>query len=331
VLFGAMLEAGDAACVMEVSSHAMSLHRADAVRWAAVAFTNLSRDHLDFHGSLEEYFQAKRLLIAAAPDRAVIDLDDEHGARLAAEFPAALTVSIDDPRAELRATNLRFDAAGTSFTLLAGNQRVETRVPLPGAFNVRNALTALGLAEQLGLPLAQTAGRLPGAPPVPGRMEPLDRGQPFAVAVDYAHTPDALERVLQAARELTEQRVICVFGCGGDRDRGKRPEMGAAAAAGADLVIVTSDNPRSEDPAAIIRDVLEGIDQPVTVQPDRREAISEAFSLAAPGDFVVIAGKGHEQGQQVGPTLLPFDDRVVAGELLEALVGRAPQAEDRAR
>ena len=316
-LFAEMLEAGDAACAMEVSSHAMSLHRADAIHWAAVAFTNLSRDHLDFHASMEEYFEAKRLLIAEAPHRAVVDLDDEHGARLAMEFPQALTVSIDTVVRDggFRATDLVPDAAGTSFKV----DGIPTRVPLPGRFNVRNALTALGLAVQMGVDLGDAAGWLPHAPVAPGRMEPVDAGQPFAVFVDYAHTPDALVRVLGAARDLTSGRVLCVFGCGGDRDRGKRPEMGEAVAGGADVVIVTSDNPRSEDPEAIIADVLAGIPDAgaVTAIVDRREAIGAALAQASPGDVVVIAGKGHEQGQTIAGETHPFDDVQVARAALQ--------------
>ncbi|MFT4035987.1 MAG: UDP-N-acetylmuramoyl-L-alanyl-D-glutamate--2,6-diaminopimelate ligase [Patulibacter sp.] len=317
-LFAAMLAAGDTACVMEVSSHAMTLHRADAIEWAAVAFTNLSRDHLDFHPTLEEYFQAKRQLIAAAPQHAVVDLDDEYGRRLAAEFPQALTVSIDDRSAQLHATALAPDAAGTSFAV--GGHR--TRVPLPGRFNVRNALTALGIAAQLGIDLRDACAALPGAPVAPGRMERIDAGQPFAVFVDYAHTPDALERVLDAARTLTGQRVLCVFGCGGDRDRGKRPEMGRAVARRADVVIVTSDNPRSEAPQAIIDDVIAAIDGPHQAIVDRRAAIAQAFEQAQPGDVVVIAGKGHEQGQTIAGVTHPFDDAQVARELLTAGAGR---------
>lgn len=311
-MFAEMLRAGDAACVMEVSSHAMVLHRADAIHWSAVAFTNLSRDHLDFHPTMEDYFQAKRRLIAAAPGAAVVDIDDEHGARLAAEFPSALTVSIDAPGAQLQATELRPDASGTSF-IVGGHQ---TRVPLPGRFNVRNALTALGLAVQVGIELADAAAALPSAPVAPGRMETIAEGQPFAVFVDYAHTPDALERVLASARGLTQGRVLCVFGCGGDRDRGKRPEMGRAVDQGADVVIVTSDNPRSEDPAAIIDDVLAGIAGPSVAIIDRREAIAHALREARRGDVVVIAGKGHEQGQTIAGVTHPFDDAQVARELL---------------
>lgn len=313
-LFASMLDAGDVACVMEVSSHAMTLHRADAINWAAVAFTNLSRDHLDFHPTMEDYFQAKRLLIAEAPQRAVVDIDDPYGARLAGEFPDALVVSIDAVVQDgaLRATELVADAAGTDFTV----DGVRTRVPLPGPFNVRNALVALGLAVQMGIPLADAAAALPAAPVAPGRMEPVDEGQDFAVFVDYAHTPDALVRVLAAARGLASGRVLCVFGCGGDRDRGKRPEMGRAVAEGADVVIATSDNPRTEDPQTILDDVLAGIDGPVNAIVDRREAIAFALAAAETGDVVVIAGKGHEQGQTIMGVTHPFDDVQVARELL---------------
>lgn len=313
-LFAAMLSAGDEACVMEVSSHAMALHRADAIHWGSVAFTNLSRDHLDFHANVEEYFAAKRELIAAAPERAVLDIDDPHGLQLAREFPQALRVGIDAAAGlgGLRAKDLRGDAAGTRFTV----DGIETRVPLPGFFNVRNAVLALALAGRMGVELAEAAAALPSAPPVPGRMEAIAAGQDFAVFVDYAHTPDALARVLASARALTTGRVLCVFGCGGDRDRGKRPEMGEAASSAADVVIVTSDNPRGEDPQAIIDDILEGVQGEVVAEPDRRAAIAVALGQARPGDIVVIAGKGHEQGQTSAGRTLPFDDAEVAREIL---------------
>ncbi len=320
--FAAMRDAGDAAVVMEVSSHALALARADAIHWDVAVFTNLSQDHLDFHADMEDYFQAKRrLFLEGAPAVRVVNVDDEHGLRLAAEFPDAVTVGLERPDADLRATDLRPSASGTRFR--AGD--LELTVPLPGRFNVLNALCAVASARALGVGDEAIAAGLAGAELAPGRFEPVDEGQPFAVLVDYAHTPDSLEHVLRAARGLSEGRVLVVFGAGGDRDRAKRPLMGAAAAALADHVVVTSDNPRSEDPGTIIAEVLEGTRgardrAEVEALPDRREAIARAVELARPGDVVVVAGKGHEQGQELaGGRKVPFDDATVAREALRAL------------
>ncbi len=313
--FREMLEAGDSACVMEVSSHALTLHRADAIDWDVVVFTNLSREHLDFHGDMESYFAAKRLLFESAAPHSVINVDDEWGRRLAADFPEAVTVGIESEDARLRATGLECGPASTRFE--AGGMELE--VPLPGAFNVLNALCAVGVARALGVDDATIAGALPVADRAPGRFEPVEAGQPFAVIVDYAHSPDSLKGALGAARAVCDGRVIIVFGAGGDRDTGKRPQMGEAAAAGADLVVVTSDNPRSEEPAAIIAAVAEGVPDGTEMRTieDRREAIGWAIAEAAPGDLVLIAGKGHEQGQEgPGGEKEPFDDRQVALEAL---------------
>jgi UDP-N-acetylmuramoyl-L-alanyl-D-glutamate--2,6-diaminopimelate ligase len=310
-LFASMLEAGDRAAVMEVSSHALELGRADAIHWAAAGFTNLSPEHLDFHPDMESYFAAKRRLFEAGPAAKVVNVDDEWGRRLA---DGALTVGIDG--GDLRATGLRPDASGTTFR--AGG--MELRVPLPGRFNVLNALVAVGIARELGVPGEVIERALPRAQTAPGRFEPVDEGQPFAVIVDYAHKPDALASVLRAARDLAaDGRVIAVFGAGGDRDRAKRPLMGAAAAEHADRVVVTSDNPRNEDPAEIVSEVLDGIDGTADVVLDRRRAIEHAIGLAEAGDVVVIAGKGHETYQELeGGRTIPFDDRVVAREALRA-------------
>jgi UDP-N-acetylmuramoyl-L-alanyl-D-glutamate--2,6-diaminopimelate ligase len=314
--FAQMRDAGDSHCVMEVSSHALQLHRADAIHWAAVVFTNLTQDHLDFHGGMEAYFQAKRELFVAAGDSTkLVNVDDAYGRRLIAEFPDAVSFAIQ-AQAQLRPGAIAGDAAGSTFTL----DGQEFRVPLPGAFNVLNALGAIAAARALGVPDADSARGLAAAPTAPGRFQPVAAGQPFAVLVDYAHTPEALDNVLRAARELTAGRVIVVFGAGGDRDRGKRPLMGDAAVANADVVIVTSDNPRSEDPEAIIAEVAGGHD--VQRIADRRAAIAEALAAAAPGDVVVIAGKGHEQGQEFADGVKhPFDDLTVAREELGALLG----------
>jgi UDP-N-acetylmuramoyl-L-alanyl-D-glutamate--2,6-diaminopimelate ligase len=324
--FATMLAAGDTHCVMEVSSHALELHRADAIHWAGAIFTNLTQDHLDFHPGMEEYFQAKRLLFAAADhDRApsVVNIDDAYGERLDEEFPHAVTVAIDHPAADLRATDVTFGLTSSTFCL----EGRTLSVPLPGRFNVLNALEAIAIARALGVEDETIAAALPTAAKVPGRMEPVDAGQDFAVLVDYAHTPDSLQNVLRAARALVGggtagRRVIVVFGTGGDRDRGKRPQMGAIAAAEADLVFVTSDNPRSEDPAHILAEIVAGISggRPgVQVIEDRRAAIAAAIGAASAGDVVLIAGKGHEQGQEFADGVtLPFDDVTVAREVLRA-------------
>jgi len=315
--FAEMVAAGDDAVVMEVSSHALALHRADAIHWDVVVFTNLTQDHLDFHAGMEDYFQAKRLLFVAGPRQAIVNIDDPYGRRLAAELPGALTIGLDSEDAALRAEVVEADAAGTTFT--AGGLRL--RVGLPGRFNVLNALGAVAAARALGIADDDIAARLPGARLAPGRFEPVDEGQPFGVLVDYAHTPDSLENVLRAARPLAEGRVIVVFGAGGDRDRAKRPLMGAVARDHADVVVVTSDNPRNEDPEAIIAAVLEGAGSGAEAITDRHAAIERAIGRAAPGDVVVIAGKGHEQGQELeGGRKIPFDDVTVAREVLRARV-----------
>ena len=318
--FAAMRDGGDTHCVMEVSSHALALGRADAIHWAAAIFTNLTQDHLDFHPTMEDYYLAKRRLFEARPGVAVINVDDPYGARLAGELDglaAVVTFGIDAPDADLRATDVLSDFAGSTFC--AGG--LELRSPLPGRFNVLNVLGAVATARALGVDDETIVAALPAAGRVPGRFEPVDEGQQFAVLVDYAHTPDSLENVLAAARPLTRGRLLCVFGCGGDRDRGKRPQMGEISARLADHTIVTSDNPRSERPEAIVEEIMAGIEDRSATEAivDRRAAIEHAIELAAPGDVVVVAGKGHEQGQEVaGGHKLPFDDVTVAREALRA-------------
>jgi UDP-N-acetylmuramoyl-L-alanyl-D-glutamate--2,6-diaminopimelate ligase len=314
-MFAEMLAGGDEAVVMEVSSHALQLHRADAIHWDVAVFTNLTQDHLDFHPTMEDYYLAKRRLFESGPRVAVINVDDPYGARLAAEFPGAVTIGIESPGASLRATAITGDATGSAFTA----DGMTLRSPLPGRFNVLNVLGAVAAVRALGVDDETIAAALPHAARVPGRFEPVDEGQPFAVLVDYAHTPDSLENVLRAARPLTTGRVICVFGAGGDRDRAKRPLMGAVVRDLADVAIVTSDNPRSEDPEAIIAAILEGAGPGAEVEIDRRAAIERAVGMAQAGDIVVIAGKGHEQGQEFeGGRKVPFDDVAVAREVLRA-------------
>ena len=322
--FREMLDEGDVACAMEVSSHALKLHRADAIHFAAAIFTNLTQDHLDFHGTMEEYFETKRLLFTERrPNVAVINVDDPYGARLAAETQGAITFGVQRD-ATYRASDLSTDLTGSRFTVHGPDGVTDVRSPLPGLFNVYNVLGALAAVRSLGVPIEVAAAAIETAGHVPGRFQPVDAGQEFAVLVDYAHTPDSLENVLRAARGLVNDsegaRVHVVFGCGGDRDRGKRPLMGEIATRLADRVIVTSDNPRSEDPEAIIDEILAGTGPGVEHDPDRRAAINAAIAGAQPGDVVVIAGKGHEQGQEFeGGRKIPFDDITVARETLEAV------------
>jgi UDP-N-acetylmuramoyl-L-alanyl-D-glutamate--2,6-diaminopimelate ligase len=317
--FRRMLEAGDRACVMEVSSHALELGRADGIRFACRVFTNLTQDHLDFHPDMEAYFLAKRRLFEG-PGPAVVNADDDYGVRLADGLPDAVTYGIRSPAA-YRAREVSFDPSGSSFTCDTPEGAIEVSTRLPGLFNVQNALAALAAGRALGVDLDTARAALAEAERVAGRFEPVDEGQPFTVLVDYAHTPEALENVLRAARALTDGRLHVVFGAGGDRDRAKRPLMGRAAAALADRVVVTSDNPRSEDPEAIIAEILEGTGPGVEREPDRRRAIAMAVEAAEPGDVVVVAGKGHEQGQELADGRRePFDD---VTEVREALRARA--------
>jgi UDP-N-acetylmuramoyl-L-alanyl-D-glutamate--2,6-diaminopimelate ligase len=295
----------------------MALHRADSVHFEAVLFTNLTQDHLDFHADMEDYFQAKRMLFAAEPGTRVVNVDDPYGRRLAGEFEC-VTFSAEGADADYAAHDVSFDAGGAGFAV--GDR--DLRTGLPGHFNVANALGAFAVARTLGVEPETAAAGLARAARVPGRFEPIDEGQGFAVLVDYAHTPDSLENVLRAARRLTEGRLIAVFGAGGDRDRDKRPKMGRAGAELADLTVITSDNPRSERPAAIVAEVAAGAAgaAELEIEEDRRAAIALALRRAAPGDTVVIAGKGHEQGQEFEEgRKIPFDDREVAREELRKL------------
>jgi UDP-N-acetylmuramoyl-L-alanyl-D-glutamate--2,6-diaminopimelate ligase len=314
--FRAMLESGDRACAMEVSSHALELRRTDAIHFAAAIFTNLTQDHLDFHPTMEDYYQAKRRLFTLRPEIAVINIDDPYGARIAAELERPVTFAIDAD-AVYRARNVETGLAGSRFVLAAPEGERELFSPLRGRFNVYNVLGAIAAAHELGVDLDTIAAAIRSAGQVPGRFEPVDEGQGFAVLVDYAHSPDSLENVLRAARNLTGGRVHVVFGCGGDRDRGKRPLMGAIASRLADRVIVTSDNPRSEDPAAIVEEILTGSAPDTEAIVDRRAAIEATIAGAHDGDVVVIAGKGHEQGQEFeSGRKIPFDDVTVAREVL---------------
>jgi UDP-N-acetylmuramoyl-L-alanyl-D-glutamate--2,6-diaminopimelate ligase len=326
----AMLDGGDRACAMEVSSHALELRRVDGIRFAVAAFSNLSQDHLDFHPSMESYFAAKRRLFTDFDvGTAIVGVDDEWGRRLAADLPGAVTVALDRD-ADWRALDVCAGLGGTAFRVVSPAGEAEVELPMRGRFNAANALLALAAGSALGLALEPMAAALGRAEAVPGRAEAVDEGQPFAVLVDYSHKPGALENVLAAAREMAVGRVIAVFGAGGDRDRGKRPLMGAIGARLADAAIVTSDNPRSEDPEAIIDEVLGGVPAGATGverEVDRRAAIRRAVALAEPGDVVVIAGKGHERGQELaGGRREAFDDVEVAREELRARPRRSSAA-----
>jgi UDP-N-acetylmuramoyl-L-alanyl-D-glutamate--2,6-diaminopimelate ligase len=328
-LLAAMAEGGADAVVMEVSSHALVQGRVGGVRFAAAGFTNLGRDHLDFHGDLEEYFRAKARLFDGRAAAEAITVDDSAGRRLAAARAAAVTVSTTGP-ADWTATDVAPGPGGTTFTLTGpGGRTWPARLRLPGAFNVANAVLAVALLDAAGVPVDTALAGLADTI-VPGRMEPVDAGQPFAAVVDYAHTPDAVATALAALRSATAGRLITVLGCGGDRDPGKRPAMGAAAAAGSDVLVVTDDNPRSEDPAAIRAAVLAGVEKlppgrraDVLEIGDRRAAIAAAAALAGPGDTLLVAGKGHETGQEAGGRVLPFDDREVLREVLAEAGTRA--------
>ena len=314
--FRAMLEGGDRACAMEVSSHALELRRSDAIHFAAAVFTNLTQDHLDFHPTMEDYYQAKRRLFTLAPRIAVINVDDRYGARIAAELEHPVTFAIDAD-AVYRARSVETGLEGSRFVLATPAGEFELDSPLRGRFNVYNVLGAVAAVDALGVDLETITAAIRTAGQVPGRFEPVDEGQGFAVLVDYAHTPDSLENVLRAARNLTGGRVHVVFGCGGDRDRGKRPLMGGIASRLADRVIVTSDNPRSEDPDAIVAEILTGSAPDTEAIVDRRAAIEATIAGAHAGDVVVIAGKGHEQGQEFeNGRKIPFDDVTVAREVL---------------
>jgi len=300
-----MLEAGDRSCAMEATSHGSALHRLDGVRFSVLVFTNLDQDHLDFHEDMEDYFDAKhRLFVGADAPPAAVNVGDEYGRRLAAELrdrgTPLLTYGLSDD-AEIRPGVVDADS------------------PLRGRFNLENVLGAVAAGRLLGIDDATIARGVGSVAGVPGRFQPVDEGQSFAVIVDYAHKPAALENVLHTAREMAPGRLICVFGCGGDRDRGKRPLMGRIASELADVVIVTSDNPRGEEPLAIIDEIVAGMSSDPEVEPDRARAIARAIELATEDDVVVIAGKGHERGQETAEVITPFDDVEVAGELLRAL------------
>lgn len=327
-LLARMNSKGVGSVAMEVTSHALVLHRVDAVRFASVGFTNLSQDHLDFHSTMEDYFAAKtRLFLPERADKGSVNVDDPYGRKLRDLSPIDCIGFGTSDGADVYPRDIKLEPSGTGLSIMTPAGEFDVRTRLVGRFNVSNCLGATAMALQAGIGIDSIAGGLGSLAAVPGRFESVDSGQPFSVVVDYAHTPDSLDNVLRAARPLADAqggRVLCAFGCGGDRDRGKRPLMGAVVARLADVVVVTSDNPRSEDPQAIIGEILEGIlaeraGGPDATLSDRREAIEWTLKAAEPGDVVVIAGKGHETGQQFADHTIPFDDRAVALEVLAEL------------
>lgn len=318
-LLAVMRERGAGAVTMEVSSHALELGRVDGVVFDVAVFTNLSQDHLDFHPSMQAYEAAKAQLFTDRRSRArLVNVDDPAGRRMLAHGGATYSTDPDSEGADWRAVDVRLGPQGSTFRLLGPDVDVPAAVQLPGAFNVGNAVAALAACVLAGADPQQAVDGVAGLAGVPGRMERVDRGQPFLAVVDYAHTPAAVMTLLAAIRAVTPGRVVVVLGCGGDRDSAKRPLMGRAAVEGADVAVLTSDNPRSEDPMAI----LAQMHQPgAVVEPDRRAAIAHAVSLARPGDAVVVAGKGHETGQETCGVVTPFDDRAVLAQALVERVG----------
>jgi UDP-N-acetylmuramoyl-L-alanyl-D-glutamate--2,6-diaminopimelate ligase len=315
-LLARMRDAGVRALAMEVSSHALAHHRVDGITFDVAVFTNLSQDHLDFHGSMEEYLSAKaRLFTPALARRGVVNVDDAAGARIAARATIPVVTVGTSGDASITPQEVVSGADGIGLTV----DGVRVGSPLLGAFNVDNVLAAFATARDLGIDPGAIVDGIGSLAVVPGRMERIEAGQRFLVVVDYAHTPDSIRSVLRAARPLVPGRVIVVFGCGGDRDRAKRPLMGEEATANADLTVLTTDNPRSEEPEAIVEEIVPGAilgGGAYLVELDRRAAIRRAVELASPGDAVVIAGKGHEPGQTFRDRTVPFDDREVAREVL---------------
>ncbi|MGK5449481.1 UDP-N-acetylmuramoyl-L-alanyl-D-glutamate--2,6-diaminopimelate ligase [Streptomyces radiopugnans] len=328
-LFAVMRERGVRSVAMEVSSHALVLGRVDGCVFDVAVFNNLSPEHLDFHPDMEDYFRAKAQLFTKARSRAgVVNIDDEYGQRLAAgvsEVPVTTFSAEGHPDADWRASDVEIGPLGSTFTVIGPDgETVRAAAPLPGPFNVANALAAITALVTAGIDLKTAAEGVAAVPGVPGRLERVDAGQPYLAVVDYAHKPDAVDSVLRALRKVTEGRVHAVLGCGGDRDPHKRPAMGAALARLADTAVLTSDNPRSEDPLAILAAMLAGAAEvpihergTVLVEEDRAAAIAAAVARAEPGDTVLVAGKGHELGQDIAGVVRPFDDREVLREAVE--------------
>ena len=331
-ILAAMVDEGMEYAVMEVSSHALDQDRVAGCEFDTAVFTNLTQDHLDYHKTMENYRLAKVKLFAGLaagtkPGKtAVVNIDDEAGAFMLEHTTAErITYAIKDEKADLRAVEVRLHASGADFAVQGGFGRIKLQLAITGLFNVYNVLGAVGAALAEEIPVGVIEKALTAFRGVPGRFELIDCGQPFAVVVDYAHTPDGLENILRTAREITPHHIITVFGCGGDRDRTKRPIMGRIAAELSDAVIATSDNPRGEDPTSILAEVMTGVrekigNKAVDEIPDRRQAIFVAIAMAQPGDTVIIAGKGHEDYQILKDKMIHFDDREVAREALGGIV-----------
>lgn len=335
-LFADMREAGVNAVAMEASSHAADQRRISGIEFDACILTNITQDHLDYHGTMEAYAEAKKTIFfdyllrkanggKTKAQAAIFNLDDTYASRFAAEFPGKkMTFAVDNPAANLRAADIKMSGDESTFRVESGDGNMDVRMNLVGMFNVHNALGAMAACKTLGIDQASILDGLANLHAVPGRLEQVKAGQPFMVLVDYAHTPDALERVLVNSRAMTQSRLVAVFGCGGDRDAGKRPIMGRLGAELADYVVVTNDNPRTEDPEKIADQIMEGVMsvglplENVARILDRRAAIEHALEMAQPGDVVVIAGKGHEDYQILGHQKIHFDDREVAREFLRA-------------
>jgi len=326
-LFADMVDGGVEAAVIEVSSHAIDLLRVEACDFDVVVFTNLSQDHLDYHGTIDEYFGVKKRIFESTINCAtaqIINIDDEYGRLLIREGISRQYRYSTKDRVEVYADNIELRPNSTDVQVSYPGGKIDVKLALPGMYNVSNALAAAGVAAALDINGEKIKEGLEALGSVPGRFERVDKGQEYTVVVDYAHTPDSLEKVLSAARQITEGRLITVFGCGGDRDKGKRPLMGRIAAKISDYTIVTSDNPRSEEPKSIIMEIIDGIREienpQFEVEEDRELAIKKALERAKPGDFVVIAGKGHEAGQEIAGKKLPFDDVQVASKLIKEIM-----------
>lgn len=322
-LLAEMRDTGCSAAMMEVSSHALEQKRVHHMDFSVVVFTNLTAEHLDYHGTMDAYFDAKARLFDGVHDaaaRAVINVDDAWGQQLVARAnrPDKVVTYGTSESATLRASRIAISASGTQFELEADGRRMTVHLSLLGTFNVYNALAALGACRELGVELDEASRVLSGMPPVPGRLEPVETSRDFHVYVDYAHTDDALKHALQALRPLTRGRLLVVFGCGGDRDREKRPRMGRVASELADRVFLTSDNPRTEDPQRILKEIEQGMSGPADVEvlADRKAAIQRALQCAEEGDVVLVAGKGHENVQELQQTVVLFNDRQVVREVL---------------